>query len=138
MPNDYKGSAEIIEPQNSVDTQKTATVVQTKQEEKTENVGVNISGERLLGELLRELRDKQEMKLLMLCREIEKFQIIERCITICAPFDVLEELGGDKAQMFLKKFFASRELSFKLASATDKQKAIDELQKLCGGKLEIK
>ena len=97
-----------------------------------------IDKEKLLGELLRWLRNNQEIKTLVVCREINKLDLVDGIVVIDASNEILNELAQNKQSELLYEFFGSRGLCYKLKKLNDNSEDIKKLQKLLGGNLVIK
>lgn len=96
------------------------------------------TGEKLLGELLRRLREEQEMKFLMICREFSVLRVEGEKVVIFASDSITAELRDERLKKYLNNFFKEFGLIFEFDLKQDRQKAIEELNRLLGGNLQIK
>lgn len=117
---------------NFIQNKTKGEIVEAKEEKN------NSSEEKLLGELLRSLRVSQEMKTLVVCREIKRLNLQDSTAVIEADNEILEELELPKPKELLTEFFKTRGLSYTLKKGDNKDESIEKLQKLLGGKLKIK
>lgn len=92
-------------------------------------------GVKLHGEMLRFLRENQEMRLLMVCREIKTIKVSDGV----AELDIDEAFAQEfaDAQPFLSKFFEERGLKYCLLQVESRAKQIEKLKSVLGGNLEI-
>ncbi len=120
-----------------------------KQEQPKENLifddtaSNNNSGEmtgiKLLGELLGYLRKQKLMSLLMLCRQISKIEINGTMVEIYSDDKEMVSLQINERHLAdISKFFSAKGLSFKVVEKQEEKTEVDELKKLLGKKLIIK
>ena len=95
------------------------------------------SGFHLLGELLSYLRENRLMQLLLICRQIQKIEIIGTVAEISADEDLSELNENENFKAELVKFFASKNLGYKIKEKVKTVSAEDELRALLGNKLKI-
>ena len=114
-----------------------AEIEEIKHELSSENQ--NFDNLKILGALLRFLRQSRSMSLLMLCRQISKIDVKNGVATIYSEDDGISELvSNEKYKLELDGFFKSIGLSFKLYEKENKLSASDILNEMLGGKLVIK
>lgn len=109
-----------------------------KQELSQPQIGLS-SDIKLLGALLKFLRQTKSMTLLMLCRQIEKIEI-EQGVAVVYSEDlgIKELVMNEKYKSELDSFFKSQGLSFRLNEKEQSVSAEDVLNQMLGGKLVVK
>ena len=96
-------------------------------------------GFKLLANLLKELRENKNLKLLTICRQIKNIQIDDKKVCLIAEDEVLEEIKSfADYSKYLKEFFNRHGLSLKINNDKDEMSIIDKLKDWLGDKLEIK
>ena len=114
-----------------------AEIQEVKQDLFKENAQVD--NLKLLGDLLKFLRQSKSMSLLMLCRQISKIEVKDKVAVIYSDDDSISELtNNEKYKLELDEFFKSLGLSFKLYEKQNTVSASDILNEMLGGKLVIK
>ena len=110
------------------------------QEIKQEMFAKNTNDElRLLGDLLKNLRELKLMPLLMICRQINKIEVKGNCAVIHSDdSQIFELVRNEKYNAELNKFFSVRGLGFKIYEKPQTVSASDILNEMLGGKLVIK
>ena len=96
-------------------------------------------GFKIFTELLRYLRDEKNLKLLMICRQIQKINIEKNIVSFNAEDSVIDEIIN--IQEFydeLKTFFERYDLSLKINSPAENISTADKLREWLGKKLIIK
>ena len=93
----------------------------------------------MLGELLFYLRENKLMSTLMLCRQIEKVEVINDVCELCAEASDISELTlNERHKLELEKFFKSRGLGFKIQEKIRIKSKVDLLREFFGDKLILK
>ena len=93
----------------------------------------------MLGDLLFYLRENKLMSTLMLCRQVEKIEIIDNVCELCSQANDISELTfNDKHRMELEKFFGHRGLGFKIQEKNRTKSKVDLLREFFGDKLSLK
>ena len=95
------------------------------------------TGFRLLGELLAFLRENKLMQELLICRQIQKIDIIDGVAEFSSSEDLSELFSNEVFKTELDNFFKEKNLSFKIKAKEKTISAEEELNKLLGGKLKI-
>ena len=96
-------------------------------------------GFKLLISLMKHLRDKQNNKLLMICRQIQKIEIVEDKISLIAEESVLDEIfQNSEFCNELQLFFNTLNLSLKINGQNKEELVVSELKKWLGDKLTVK
>ncbi len=96
-------------------------------------------GFKLFSDLMKNLRDKKNMKLLLLCRQIQKIEIENKKARLVAEDSILDEICH--TQEFyneLKNFFDSHGLSLIINNFEVEEVPADVLREWLGKKLIIK
>ncbi len=91
----------------------------------------------MLGELLSYLRENRLMQLLLICRQIQKIEIVGSIAEISADEDLSELNDNENFKTELVKFFGSKNLGYKIKEKVKTVSAEDELKALLGNKLKI-
>ena len=126
--------------QNIIENTEKNVIFSEIQEIKREISEKNINSElKLLGDLLRSLRELKLMPLLMICRQINKIEIEGSCAVIHSDdSQIFELVKNEKYNIEISKFFSVRGLSFKIYEKQQTVSASDILNAMLGGKLVIK
>lgn len=96
-------------------------------------------GFKLLASLLKELREKKNLKLLTICRQVKNIHIENKKVTLFADEEVLDEISFNTGyQNLLQEFFGKYDLSLNIKNETIKVSVANELRIWLGDKLEIK
>lgn len=94
---------------------------------------------RLLGDLLRFLRENRLMSVLMICRQIQKIKIEDNVAVIYSDDKQVEEIvKNEKYRAEIDVFFKQKGLGFKLYEKPQTVSAVDILNEMLGGKLIVK
>ena len=94
---------------------------------------------QILGELLNYLRENKFMSTLMLCRQIEKIEIVGNVAKHFAKEGYHNEIESNAAKRKeINEFFESRGLSFVVEQPKVEEKNESELSELFGNKLKVK
>lgn len=102
------------------------------------NESSNISGDKLLGELLGYLREKKLMSTLMLCREIRSIEVNDNLAIVYSGDELVKELvTNSKHNEVIVPFFESKGLSLKIVTDNDKGEDIKKLNQILDGKLVV-
>lgn len=100
---------------------------------------VRKSDENMLGDLLFYLRSQKLMSTLMMCRQIDKIEVMEKTAYLSSDSADLSDLvSNEKHKIELENFFKSKGLGFK---TKEKNKGIDPistLREFFGEKLIVK
>ena len=96
-------------------------------------------GFKLFSELMKNLRDKKNMKLLLLCRQIEKIEIDNKKARVIAEDSILVEIcHTQEFYSELKNFFDSHGLSLAINKFEAEEIPAEVLREWLGKKLIIK
>ena len=94
---------------------------------------------KMLGDLLRYLRQSRSMSLLMLCRQIKKLEIKGNQVFVHSDdLQISQLVSNEKDKKELDEFFKQRGLSFLVYETKKEVSAVDILKEMLGGKLVIK
>lgn len=97
------------------------------------------SNDSLLGDLLGFLRTNRLMSTLMICRQIERIDVLDGVASLFSSvFDLSELVQNEKHKAELDKFFKSKGLSFKLFEKTKQKDPIDLLREFFGERLVVR
>lgn len=138
---------EVAESKNNIQKSETAqlkqavlTEIKEIKQEIFEQASAPVNDElKLLGELLKSLRQSRSMSLLMLCRQIKNLEIQGNMVFVHSEDSAIGELvSNDKYKQELDLFFKQRGLSFSLYEQKKEVSAVDVLKEMLGGKLVIK
>lgn len=106
--------------------------------EKLETPQTFDSGFKLFSELMKEFRDKKNMKLLLLCRQIQKIEIDNKKVSIIAEDSILDEIcHTQEFYSELKTFFNGHGLSLKIKNFEEEAAPAEILREWLGKKLTI-
>ncbi len=96
-------------------------------------------GFKLLGELLKHLRETRSMALLMRCRQISRLEKIDNIVYVHSDDEFISQIASnEKYKLELDAFFKQKGLSFRIFEKKKEFSAVDELNQMLGGKLIIK
>lgn len=111
--------------------------LQTQESEQKQSEGFSSDG--LLGDLLGFLRTNRLMSTLMICRQIERIDVLDGvAILFSSVLDLGELVQNEKHKAELDKFFKSKGLSFKLFEKTKQKDPIDLLREFFGERLVVR
>ena len=105
-------------------------------QEKQKNHTGELTETIVLGELLGYLRVNKKMATLMICRQISKLEIEDKCVVIYQTNED-EISNNEQVCMELKQFFDSKGLSYKVYKKEKERDPIQELNEMLDGKLKI-
>ena len=130
----------IQKPESAQLKQAVLTEIKEIKQEIFEQASAPVNDElKLLGELLKSLRQSRSMSLLMLCRQIKNLEIQGNMVFVHSEDSAIGELvSNDKYKQELDLFFKQRGLSFSLYEQKKEVSAVDVLKEMLGGKLVIK
>lgn len=104
-----------------------------------EKSGSEVTAEKLLGGLLKFLRESDNFKILSECREIEDLIVEGKTIVLCANSSVLEGLRQDEfCRQTLTDYFERCGYELKFGNKEDDSHDLDDLKALLGDGLVIK
>lgn len=116
-----------------------AEIVSIREKIKFETTEEADDGFKILAKLLKFLRDSKNLKLLTLCRQIQKIDIKNSLASIVAQEEVLDEIcQSDEHSKCLKEFFEKLGLSFVINRRNNEISTIEKLREWFGEKLIIK
>ena len=91
------------------------------------------------GELLNYLRQNKYMSLLVICRKILKLSLIENIVQIEFESGLEKDVLSNQTYLqVLNEFFKTKNLDVKIKNNLSEESDKDKLNKLFGGKLQIK
>ena len=105
-------------------------------QETQENKTSELTGTMVLGELLGYLRVNKKMATLMVCRQISKLEIEDKCVVIYQTGED-EISNNEQVCIELKQFFDSKGLSYKVYKKEKERDPVQELNEMLDGKLKI-
>lgn len=98
----------------------------------------NFSVDELLGDLLFFLRETKAMSTLMICRQIEKIEVINNCAVLSSEkADIGELVSVDRHKVEMDKFFKNKGLGFKIKDKIIEKSKVDLLREYFGDKLIV-
>ncbi|MBQ8425533.1 MAG: hypothetical protein IJX17_05890 [Clostridia bacterium] len=97
-------------------------------------------GIKLLGELLKYLRETKNFSTLMICRKIKSIILSNKIAEIDfeTDMDLKEFSDNERYGETISEFFKTKSLGYKVKQFVKKESDADKLNKLLGGKLVIK
>ena len=137
-------SLEVLKSETSkktVSVQEIKAVVSDEIQEIKKEIQSSKQDEKLkiLGDLLRFLRENKSMSLLMLCRQIDKIELEGNTVVIFSQDDEVQSLvSNERYSQELNSFFKQKGLGFRVHENKHEISPVDELNRILGGKLIVK